>query len=91
MPAKATKWGYKIQTLVSFSGYVQKLRVKKNGAAPGESKIKRIEESGYVVFRLVKRFNIGSDKIFFDKYFFLPDLITQLKMKIEFDKPFCCQ
>ena len=46
MPAKATKWGYKILTLVSFSGYVQKLRVKRNGAAPGESKIKRIEESG---------------------------------------------
>ena len=91
MPVKATKWGYKIQTLVSFSGYVQKLRIKKNGAAPGESKIKRIEESGYVIFRFVKGFNIGSDKIFFDKYFFLPDLITQLKMKIEFDIPFCCQ
>ena len=90
MPVKATKWGYKIQTLVSFSGYVQKLRIKKNGAAPGESKIKRIEESGYVIFRFVKGFNIGSDKIFFDKYFFLPDLITQLKMKIEFDIPFCC-
>ena len=89
MPAKATKWGYKILTLVSFSGYVQKLRVKRNGAAPGESKIKRIEESGYVIFRFVKGFNIGSDKIFFDKYFFLPDLITQLKMKIEFDIPFC--
>ena len=91
MPVKATKWGYKIQTLVSFSGFVQKLRIKKNGAAPGESKIKRIEESGYVIFRFVKGFNIGSDKIFFDKYFFLPDLITQLKMKIEFDIPFCCQ
>ena len=72
MPAKATKWGYKILTLVSFSGYVQKLRVKRNGAAPGESKIKRIEESGYVVFRLVQGFNISSDKIFFDKYFSYP-------------------
>lgn len=58
MPAKSTKRSYRTWILFSFSDYFQEFvaagEPSKKGAASGESKMKTIEESRYVVFRLVK-------------------------------------
>ena len=77
MPAKATKWGYKIWSLASVSGYVYNFEIvgehDRKGAPVGEKTVKGIGESGYVVARLTQSLDRGKHKVYFDNYFASPD------------------
>ena len=85
MPAKPTKWGYKIWSLAGVSGYVYNFEIvgehDRKGAPVGEKAVKCIGESGYVVARLTQSLDRGKHKVYFDNYFASPDLLVYLKEK----------
>ena len=85
MPAKPTKWGYKIWSLAGVSGYVYNFEIvgehDRKGAPVGEKALKGIGESGYVDARLTQSLDRGKHKVYFDNYFALPDLLVYLKEK----------
>ena len=85
MPAKPTKWGYKVCSLTGISGYFYNFEIvgehDRKGAPVGEKAVKGIGESGYVVARLTQSLDRGKHKVYFDNYFGSPDLLVYLKKK----------
>ena len=85
MTAKPTKWGYKIWSLAGVSGFVYNYEIvgehDRKGAPVGETAVKGIGESGYIVGRLTQSLDCGKHKVYFDNYFASPDLPVYLKKR----------